>query len=113
MKTPEILIWIKPMKYEYYKSQVEAWNNDNLESDKKKFDRLIESFKKNTKVKKLKSFASTIVLSKLRKFEQQTVNDILILLEERFGRTKTEKIDDLIMTMKNGFKVSSVPTEQS
>ena len=53
------------------------------------------------------------MLSKLRKFEQQTVKDILILLEEGFGRTKTEKIDDLIMTMKNGFKVSSVETEQS
>ena len=84
-KTPEIPAWVKSMKFEYFKSQVEAWNKDNLKSDKKKFDRLVESFKKNSEIKDLKSFATTIILSKLRDYEKQNVNEILKLMENRFG----------------------------
>ena len=84
-KIPEMPAWVKSMKFEYFKSQVEAWNKDNLESDKKKIDRLVESFKKNSETKDFKKFATTIILSKLRDYEKQNVNEILTLMENRFG----------------------------
>ena len=113
VKTPEIPVWSKDMKYEYIKSQIEAWDRDNRESDKKKFDRIVESFKKNAEVKELKTFATTIILSKLREYNKQTVPEILKLMDERFGRTKVEKIDQIVLQLKNEFKVEDDETEQS
>ena len=34
MKTPEIPMWVKDMKFEYFKTQIVAWNKDNPETDK-------------------------------------------------------------------------------
>ena len=61
----------------------------------------------------MKQFAITVILSKLRGFEQQTVTQILKILEDRFGRTQLEKIDDMIRIMKKDFKVEDKETEQS
>ena len=52
-------------------------------------------------------------MSKLRGFEQQTVPQILKILEDRFGRTQLEKIDDILRRMKKDFKVEDKETEQS
>ena len=113
VKTPEIPIWSRLMKFDYYKSQIAVWDLDNQESDKRKFDRVVESYKKNDEIPGLKTFATTIILSKLRTKEKQKVSEILKLLEERFGRTKVEKFDALVNIMKNEFKVSSSDDEQS
>ena len=70
MKTPEIPLWTKGMKFVYFKSQIEGWNSDNKETDKKKFDRIVESFKKNSDIEGLKSFVINVVLSKCRTLEK-------------------------------------------
>ena len=87
VKSPDIPIWNKEIKFDYFKSQVETWDEDNKESEKRKFDRLVESFKKNNDIKDLKAFASSLILSKLRTSEKQTVKEVLKLMEERYGRT--------------------------
>ena len=48
----------------------------------------------------MKAFASSLILSKLRTSEKQTVKEVLKLMEERYGRTKVEKVDDFIENMK-------------
>ena len=73
VKTPEIPMWSKTLKYEYFKCQIEGWNQDSKETDKKKFDRLIESFKKNSEIDGLKNYATTVILSKCKTSEKQNV----------------------------------------
>ena len=65
------------MKYEYFKCQIERWNQDSKETEKKKFDCLIESFKKNSEIDGLKNYATTVILSKCKTPEKQNVTEIL------------------------------------
>jgi hypothetical protein len=80
-------------KFEKYKEQVEAWDDANKADDYEKYMDLLENLKKNDLTKQ---FVINVIIEKTAKKEDKTVKKIMAIMEEKFGRTKTEKFNDIL-----------------
>ena len=58
---------------------------------------MVESLKVNKEIKGLEKFVSEHVLTTLSTPEKQKVKKIIACLEERYGRTRLEKIEELVL----------------
>ena len=82
---------------ETYVKQLTAWqqiNEDILETAK--YHELIEELKKNKEIRGLQKFLADHILPVIETKEDQNVKKVVTLLNERYGRTRTEKVEEAI-----------------
>ena len=74
-----------------------TWQEINEDiSEYAKYHELIEELKKNKEIKGLQRFIADHILPVIVRKEDQTVGKVTRLLNERYGRTRTEKVEEAI-----------------
>ena len=95
MKPAKVPSWNKDMSLETYVKQLTAWQEINEEVPEfAKYHELIEELKKNKEIKGLQKFIADHILPVVIRKEDQTVAKVTKLLESRYGRTRTEKVEE-------------------
>ena len=96
-KPAKVPSWTKDMSLETYVKQLTTWHEIN--EDVLKFARyheLIEELKKNKDIKGLQRFLADHILPVILKKDDQKVGKVITLLNERYSRTRTEKVEEAI-----------------
>ena len=57
---------------------------------------MIEELKRNKDIKGLQRFITDHILSTLEKKDDQTIAKVIALLDKRYGRSRTEKVEEAI-----------------
>ena len=85
------------MSLETYVQQLTTWQeiNDDI-PEFVKYHELIEELKKNKEVKGLQKFLADHILPVILTKNDQNVKKVISLLNERYGRTRTEKVEEAI-----------------
>ena len=85
------------MSLETYVKQLATWQEINEDvPDYAKYHELIEELKRNKDIKGLQRYISDHILPVVIRKEDQTVDKVTRLLESRYGRTRTEKVEEAI-----------------
>ena len=85
------------MSLETYIKQLTTWTVINVEVPKYvKYHDLIEELKKNKEIKGLQRFIADNILPVLVKKEDQSVDKVAWLLDGRYRRSRTEKVEEVI-----------------
>ena len=85
------------MSLETYVKQLTTWQEINEDvPEYAKYHELIEELKKNKDIKGLQRFITDHILPVIVRKEDQTVEKVTRLLESRYGRTRTEKVEEAI-----------------
>ena len=85
------------MSLETYVKQLTTWQEVNEDvPDYAKYHELIEELKKNKDIKGLQRFITDHIIPVIVKKEDQIVGKVTRLLESRYGRTRTEKVEEAI-----------------
>jgi hypothetical protein len=79
--------------FEKYEMEIEAWNLANKADDYEKYGDLLESLKKN---KDKEQYVTNFIIGQTTKPEEKTVKNIMILLKDKYGRMKTEKLKGVL-----------------
>ena len=97
LKPAKAPTWTKDLTLETYTKQLHTWS-DILEDIPKyiKYQDLMESLKTNKEVKGLPRYVGEHVLPTLKKKSDQTILKILDLLDSKYGRMKTERIEEIM-----------------
>ena len=85
------------MSLETYVKQLTTWQEINEDvPEYARYHELIEELKKNKEIKGLQRFLADHILPVIVKKEDQNVGKVIRLLDERYGRTRTEKVEEAI-----------------
>ena len=97
MKLAKVPTWTNDLTLETYTKQLLTWS-DNLEDIPEyiKYADLMESLKTNKEIKGLPRYVGEHVLPTLEKKSDQTILMVLGLLDSKYGRTKTERIEEIM-----------------
>ena len=97
MKLVKVPTWTKDLTLETYAKQLHTWL-DILEDipEYVKYQDLMESLKTNKEVKGLPRYVGEHVLPTLEKKTDQTIMKVHDLLAIKYGRTKTEKMEEIM-----------------
>lgn len=89
--------WTKDMSLETYVKQLTTWKeiNDNI-PEFVKYHELIEELKKNKEINGLQKFLADHILPVILTKNNQNVKKVISLLNERYGRTRTVKVEEAI-----------------
>ena len=85
-------IWIGG-DYERFREEVEAWDENNADSEMTKYGDLIESLKKN---KDIKENDINVIQDKAKEIGDRSVKRVMDILEEKYRRTTVEKTKDTL-----------------
>ena len=86
--------WSKDMSLETYTKQITAWWEIYEDvPEYVKFHDIIEELKKNKDIKGLQRFVAEHILPVLVKKTDQTLDKVVGLLDTKYGRTRTEKVE--------------------
>merc|ERR1712002_653612 len=91
----EILKWIG-QEFEVWKKELEKWNENDQSSDETKYCNVLESLKKNDKIK---DFVVNVLTEKTE--NDRKVASILRIMSEKFERTMSEKCLNLMVEIVN------------
>ena len=92
-KPGKVPTWTKDMSLETYVKQLTTWQQINEDIPEfGKFHELIEELKKNKEIRGLQKFLAEHILPVIETKEDQNVKKVITLLNERYGRTCTEKV---------------------
>ena len=81
------------MSLETYVKQLTTWQEINEDvPEYARYHELIEELKKNKEIKGLQRFLTEHIFPVIVKKEGQNVGKVIRLLNERYGRTRTEKV---------------------
>ena len=95
IKPAKVLSWTKDISLETYVKQLATLQELNEDvPDYAKYHELIEELKRNKDIKGLQRFITNHILPVIK--EDQTVDKVTRLLESRYGRTRTEKVEEAI-----------------
>ena len=96
MKLEEVPTWIEDLTLEVYAKQDHTWS-DIFEDypEYVKYQVLMECLKTNKNVKGLPRYVGEYILPTLGKKIDQMIPKFLYLLSLNYGRTKTEKIEEI------------------
>ena len=84
-------------KIETYNKELATWMDINEDvPEYVKYHDLIEGLKKNNEIKGLQRYIVDHILPVLVKKTDQTVDKVAGLLDMRYGRSRTEKVEDAI-----------------
>ena len=98
LKRPaKVPTWTKDLTLEIYTKQLLTWT-DILEDipEHVMYQDLMEPLKTNKEVKGLPRYVGEHVLPTLEKKSDQTILKVLDLLDSKYGRTKTERIEEIM-----------------
>ena len=85
------------MSLETYVKQLTTWQQINEDIPEfAKYHELIEELKKNKEIKGLQKFLADHILPVIITKDDQNVKKVVTLLNERYGRTRTEKVEEAI-----------------
>ena len=85
------------MSLEKYVKQIMTWTGINEDvPEYVKFHHLIEELKKNKDIKGLQRYVTEHVLPVFIKKTDQTLDKVVELLDMKYGRSRTEKVEDVI-----------------
>ena len=96
-KPAKVPSWTKDMSLETYVKQLTTWQEINEDvPEYARYHELIEELKKNKEIKGLQRFLADHILPVILNKEDQNVGKVITLLNERYGRTRTEKVEEAI-----------------
>ena len=96
-KPAKVPSWTKDMSLETYVKQLTTWQEINEDIPEfAKYHELIEELKKNKEIKGQQKFLADHILPVILKKYDQNVRKVITLLNERYGRTRTEKVEEAI-----------------
>ena len=96
-KPAKVPSWTKDMSLETYVKQLTTWQQINEDIPEfAKYHELIEELKRNKEIKGLQKFLAEHVLPVIETKEDQNVKKVVALLNERYGRTRIEKVEEAI-----------------
>ena len=96
-KPAKVPSWTKDMSLETYVKQLTTWQQINEDIPEfAKYHELIEELKKNKEIKGLQKFLADHILPVVVTKDDQNVKKVVTLLNERYGRTRTEKVEEAI-----------------
>ena len=85
-------VWIG-CDFERFRDEVEAWNENNADSEMTKYADLIESLKRN---KDIKENDISVIQDKAREIGDRSVKRVMDILEEKYRKTTIEKTKDVL-----------------
>merc|ERR1712121_226139 len=91
----EIPKWVG-QQFEVWRKELEKWNENDKSSDETKYCNVLESLKKNDKIK---DFVVNVLTEKTE--SDRTVASILRIMSEKFERTMSEKCLNLMAEIVN------------
>ena len=96
-KPAKVPSWTKDMSLETYTKQITTWTgiNDDV-PEYVKFHDLIEELKKNKDIKGLQRYVAEHILPVLIKKTDQTIEKVVELLDMKYRRSRTEKVEEAI-----------------
>ena len=96
-KPAKVPSWTKDMSLETYTKQITTWTGINEDvPEYVKFHDLIEELKKNKDIKGLQRYVTEHILPVLIKKTDQTLKKVVELLDVKYGRSRTEKVEEAI-----------------
>merc|ERR1712243_510637 len=97
VKPAKVPSWTKSMKLKAYLKALEVWREMNKDvSEAVRFQDVIESLKINKEIEGLAQYVGEHVIPKLDTIEKHTVIEIAKLLKLKYGRTRIEKLEELM-----------------
>ena len=98
-KTKQVPYWTG-YKFETWKGEIERWCTDSNQSEHWKYQEVIENLKGN---KKIQDFVNNTLIDRIG--EMKTVKRILDILSEKYEKSTSEKIMDILKKINGeGFK---------
>ena len=95
-KPAKVPSWTKDMSLETYVKQLTTWQKINEDVPEfARYHELIEELK-NKEIKGLQRFLADHILPIILEKEDQNVGKVITLLNETYGRTRTEKVEEAI-----------------
>ena len=89
-KTPPI--WVG-QSFERFRLEIEDWSRNNKDSEYNKYNDLIESLKKNDRIRE---YVITVVIDRTDDQNLKKVQAVLNVLAEKYEKTKAEKCNDIM-----------------
>ena len=97
VKPTKVPSWCTGMKYQAYKKSIEVWEENNKDMpETARYQDVIESLKQNKNIEGLARYTGMHVVGKLDTTETQTIEDLLKLLDIKYGRTRLEDLEELM-----------------
>ena len=85
------------MSLETYVKQLKTWWQINEDIPEfAKYHEMIEELKKNKEISGLQKFLAEHILPVILTKDDQNVKKVIFLLNKRYGRTRTEKVEEAI-----------------
>ena len=84
--------------YEVFEKEIEEWNDASKEEEYEKYSKLMESLKKNTEIKGLKEYIIESLIPTMNGKDRKEMTVLLLLenLRARYGKTKMEKLKEVL-----------------
>ena len=90
--------WTKEMTWAVYLKALEAWMEQNKDmSEAVKYQDVMESLKQNKEVNRLLEYIGNHIYPALDTAETQTVQQVIGILKRKYGKTRMEDVEDLVM----------------
>ena len=96
-KPAKVPSWTKDMSLETYAKQIMTMTEMNEDVPESiKFHDLMEELKKNKDIKGLQKYVAEHVIPVLVRKTDQTLDKVVELLDMKYSRSRTEKVEDVI-----------------
>merc|ERR1711867_174902 len=96
-KPAKVPSWTIDISLKTYVKQLTTWQEINEDIPEfAKYHELIEELKKNKEIKELHKFLADHILPVILKKDDQNVKKVIAISNERYGRTRTEKVEEVI-----------------
>merc|ERR1711989_49279 len=98
IKPAKVPVWSKGMQLTHFIKSLEVWieNNKDL-PEHSKYNEILESLKLNKEIEGLSLYIGEHIVGKLDTVEKQTVKGLIELLKTKYGRTRQEELEELMM----------------
>ena len=102
VKPARVPAWTKTMTLEVYLKALEVWMEQSRDiPEHVKYNDVVESLKQNKEVSGLEKYVGEHILPVLDTVEMQTVQSIIGILKRRYGKTRIEEVEELVIEWMN------------
>ena len=97
VKPAKVPVWTQKMELRTYMKALDIWTEQNRDlSEIQRFYEVVESLKLNKDVNGLADYVAVMILPRLDTVEKQTVKNLYEMLNDKYGKTRTEELEDLV-----------------
>merc|ERR1712177_113419 len=91
-------VWSKGMQLTPFIKSLEVWIETNKDlPEHSKYNEKLESLKSNEEIEGLSLYIGEHIVGKLDTVEKQTVKGLIELVKTKYGRTRQEELEELMM----------------